>query len=712
MFFLRLHIFRTALCMLFLAHSSIAQVFPNRIFTSKDGLPSSFVYSCIQDDYGYLWVGTSEGVSRFDGKSFISYGVADGLPDNRVPAGFVDSRHRYWALTVRGPAEFKGNRFFSYPFSDSMNVHWVAGLFEFASGELWALTDAGAYRFKKDKWEKLRLYPGYENHQFSNIVETKDGLYLNYGDLIVLKRPDDTYKVIGPKSDTGYYYFNLLQRGNDLFVTTVNGVFAITNQQLVRMPGELGKLTGLITYFLDSKKRFWIARFKLGIHLIETGDKAELIDVMPPLPNFLPQSFQEDSQGNVWLSTGNGLLRMVEMGYKIFKLPKTPGDGIVRSVMSPPSGPVLVNISSLTLQQYNQGAFHNFKLEPKGPPFISGNELIIDNYAFDDKNRPWYITRNLTLLMQEGNSLYNQMDRVTKWGEEAWDALFDPKRKKVLVAVTTQPRPLELDDSSCQLMKIVNDVVIKGNINTLHRCTNGIILFSTDQGAVYSIDNGNKCKLQFQEFPNNAVISAFHNDPSGDVWIIYSGRGLRRYSWQEESLVFREQLMKSTVLPSDNVSGICFDKYDNLWVATNSNVTVLSNKPDTGNKSNYQVIRSFDSEDLQLELGVDTRIRKDKDGNIWYFSGSNLICFYPDKISFNPTTPSITIENLQLKLQQTDWSEYSDSLSGFFQLPYKLSLSHRNNTLGIYFKGISTAGSENVRYTYFLEGLGGSWSEP
>ena len=50
----------------------------------------------------------------------------------------------------------------------------------------------------------------------------------------------------------------------------------------------------------------------------------------------------------------------------------------------------------------------------------------------------------------------------------------------------------------------------------------------------------------------------FFNDPSGDVWIIYDGRGLRRYSWQKDSLVFKEQLTKANGLSTDNVTSYVF----------------------------------------------------------------------------------------------------------------------------------------------------------
>ena len=98
-----------------------AQDMSVRIYTAKDGLLSPYVYGALQDELGYLWVGSPYGLSRFDGKHFTNYGLSDGLPDSRVYGGYMDNRLRLWAATPRGTVELKGNRFISYPLSDSLS---------------------------------------------------------------------------------------------------------------------------------------------------------------------------------------------------------------------------------------------------------------------------------------------------------------------------------------------------------------------------------------------------------------------------------------------------------------------------------------------------------------------------------------------------------------------------------------------------------------
>src|SRR6476619_408666 len=107
-----------------------AQDFSIRLYTTKDGLPSTYVFGAKQDRLDYLWVGSPEGLSRFDGKSFINYGLSDGLPDTRTTYMFMDSKLKLWMGTARGAGEFRGNRFIGYPLSDSLNLRWVSQIFE------------------------------------------------------------------------------------------------------------------------------------------------------------------------------------------------------------------------------------------------------------------------------------------------------------------------------------------------------------------------------------------------------------------------------------------------------------------------------------------------------------------------------------------------------------------------------------------------------
>ena len=686
-----------------------AQEMSARVYTIKDGLPSSFVIRAFPDKLGYLWLSTSEGSCRFDGKSFSTEGLSGG----QSAVVFVDSRLRYWAQIPNGYVEYKRNKVISFPNADSGRIRWYFNIIETSEGKIWSLTNEGVYQLDSNKWIKIKFYPGYDNRACRNIIETKNGLYINYGDLLVLRKPDDTYKVIGSLKDLGYYYNGLSASGEQIFISTLDGIYEIINEQLVKLPGPLGRLKDLYFYYRDSKKRFWVGNFPNGLYLVPQGDTTNFISVFKAVTGPSINGMSEDKHGNIWVATGNGLVKIYEREFKIFDLRSVTGTTILRNVIQPPAGPLLINNGSLTFKTFKNGIFSNSNLHAKDLNVLPNNEFIIDNYAFDDKGRYWYYLRGFALAMQDKNDVSKQTKQLAHLGDEVFDVLWDGYRKKIIVAVRTQKFPCQFNDTTYGVLPIVNNIEIKGEfIKRLHQCANGTILFATDSGVVYSIDKNNICKQQLNEFGRQGGLNWFYNDPSGDVWIIYNNKGLRRYTWQKDSLVFKEQLTEANGLSAPNITSMCFDNKDKLWACTNSTVAVLSKKNNTAIDQSYQVIGFFNAEELKVDGSINAKLTKDIEGNIWYFSSNHLICFYSDKMIYTIPVPSIAIENIELNFQQTNWSDHTDSLLGVFQLPYYPKLAYNNNTIGIYFKGISSSGTNGLKYSYQLEGLENIWSNP
>src|SRR5215204_4206833 len=103
-----------------------AQEMSTRVYTVKDGLPSTYVIGTFQDKMGYLWVSTAEGSCRFDEKSFSTEGLSDG----RSMVAFEDSRMRYWSASGAGIFEYRKNKLISYPNPDSGHIRWSFGIIE------------------------------------------------------------------------------------------------------------------------------------------------------------------------------------------------------------------------------------------------------------------------------------------------------------------------------------------------------------------------------------------------------------------------------------------------------------------------------------------------------------------------------------------------------------------------------------------------------
>ena len=83
-----------------------AERLPARIFTTADGLANNLVTRIVPDSRGYLWFCTSEGLSRFDGHAFTTYGIDDGLPSATVNDLLETRDGTYWIATSQGLVRF------------------------------------------------------------------------------------------------------------------------------------------------------------------------------------------------------------------------------------------------------------------------------------------------------------------------------------------------------------------------------------------------------------------------------------------------------------------------------------------------------------------------------------------------------------------------------------------------------------------------------
>src|SRR5262249_41449744 len=93
---------------LFSAASCLSQILPFHPYTVKDGLVSNSISKIYEDSRGYMWFGTADGLTMFDGKTFANYTSADGLPGNYVNE-ILEDRHSpgtLWVATTTGLAKF------------------------------------------------------------------------------------------------------------------------------------------------------------------------------------------------------------------------------------------------------------------------------------------------------------------------------------------------------------------------------------------------------------------------------------------------------------------------------------------------------------------------------------------------------------------------------------------------------------------------------
>ncbi|MBM3210979.1 hypothetical protein FJZ33_02080, partial [Candidatus Poribacteria bacterium] len=136
-----------------------------RNYTSLDGLINDTTRSICQDSNGYIWFGTSGGVSRYDGKTFVNYTMQEGLAGEIVKAVHESSDGLLWFGTSGGVSVYDGKSFRNLTTEDGLASNQVNAIHQCSDGIMWFGTSGGASR--------------YDGKEFINFT-TKDGLASNH----------------------------------------------------------------------------------------------------------------------------------------------------------------------------------------------------------------------------------------------------------------------------------------------------------------------------------------------------------------------------------------------------------------------------------------------------------------------------------------------------------------------------------------------------
>lgn len=131
----------------------------NNIVYNKENntLPSNKVWSSFKDSKGNLWIGTVEGIVKYDGNKFIRYSSKKyDLPSNIIYSITEDKKGNIWFATQAGVSRYNGNKFISYNSQNSgLANSWVWKVFCTKQGDIWATTGKGVSKFNGNTFDAI-----------------------------------------------------------------------------------------------------------------------------------------------------------------------------------------------------------------------------------------------------------------------------------------------------------------------------------------------------------------------------------------------------------------------------------------------------------------------------------------------------------------------------------------------------------------------------
>ena len=309
---------------------------------AEDGLCDNFIYNVSQDNNGFLWMGTGEGLCRYDGFNFTDEAyIGDSIPDEPVQISYTDKKGRMWFGFANGTIAFLKDRTMKVlnPENESGTV---VGIDEDNNGNIIVATqNNGLIRISKNL-NLTTILKGIENHFISSMLITSENKILlgTWDGLFLYDDPgrNDQLDLIGRIEDIPYTRVQVIQYNKDrnsFFIGTRDeGLFIMTtgdnilqNYRITKVGDELDiQYIDVQDVYENDEDNLWISSGGEGVYrlIYNEQEKKYLSKVLYNEKNGLHTSYIrdifEDREGNLWFgSYGEGLFVLKDQAFSFYE---------------------------------------------------------------------------------------------------------------------------------------------------------------------------------------------------------------------------------------------------------------------------------------------------------------------------------------------------------------------------------------------------------
>lgn len=710
-----------------------------RNYSVIDGLCSNTVWSISQDDKGFMWFGTKNGINRFDGYEFKSFQF-HGDDTNSIGNNFIhaickyDSKN-YWIGTEDGVYNLNlENEKFTKLAVAANNL--VYDILRDRNGTMWIATrNSGLYGYTPANKKLIQFVADRSNpntislNQVRNLEEDTQGrIWIGtFGEGIDVLHPAymtfihhkvsinkgdvNSNKILTMHKDLqGNMWVGTLgglsvsKNGTGEFITYIKGGEGSINDNIVRAiyqpsPGKLYVGTEKGLNVLDIQKQIFTA------YTQKINDPHSISD------NAI-YAIYPDKQAGIWVGTFFGGINYFPEKGPGFELYYATGEknglsgNAVSCFLEDKPGYFWIGTENGGLNY-----FDSYTKTFKTYPFSSGHQpLSYHNIhtLFKDENQKLWIG-----TFSAGLNVYDPATRkVKKYGHNPLDSnsisndniysIYKDKDGTIWIGTTYG---LNIYDPVKDAFHRVNDMGLQnGLIYNIYEDDNNNIWFITyDNGLIGKNKKTNKwfqysADGKMNSLSSNKIISIL-DDHSGNLWLGTDGGGLNCFNIASKTFkVFNEQQGISAIiygiLPNDN---------GELWLSTNNGITRFS--PQTMKSRGYTNLDNLQSTQFNYNAAL-----KASDGKM-YFGGINgFNAFYPDSLNDTSLAGNIAFTNFQLFNKDIDIDSKDRPLDKMISYVTSIDLSHNQSVLSFEYAAMSFPAPQKIKYAYIMEGFDRNWN--
>jgi ligand-binding sensor domain-containing protein/signal transduction histidine kinase len=283
---------------------------------SQNGLPGETVQAFAQTPDGFLWVGTSEGLLRFDGEKYVrfSHENTPAIRENSVFCLLASRDGSLWIGTDGGGLVHMRNGIFkAYTAAEGLTDIFIRALYEDRDGHLWVATDSGLFRMTDGKMERIDNRPDMPANAFHGLVQDHLGrVWAGAGQLYAIADGRATPYALGGVDNRHRVKSIVETQDGSIWVGTVSGLYRLTpgRQRFELVPGVWGTVRTL-REVVDGE--LWAGTIGQGIFRIRyriPGSKVIRITAPSPLVSNTVLSIFADDSKNLWIGTEVGMIHL------------------------------------------------------------------------------------------------------------------------------------------------------------------------------------------------------------------------------------------------------------------------------------------------------------------------------------------------------------------------------------------------------------------
>jgi signal transduction histidine kinase/ligand-binding sensor domain-containing protein len=725
---------RVSLFLIILSARAAAQQASLRHYNVGDGLASSHVTCIFQDAKGYLWFGTWDGLSRFDGYQFVNYGSQDGLPHGAVDSLAQDPGGHLWVATNSGIARFEDQRV--TPGADRQSGQESSAKARFTSFSLAQPGDSS--ESKKRSNEVGHIFFDNQGDMWSG---TSRGVFRASG---VQPQGEPPFDLIAPMSRPLRGDAFVLDDSNGRIWSNIDdGLVQIVDRRIIKYDSPNAvKKDDLIGMFEDARHRLMVV-FSAGIYCFvpptDSGGSAHWIKVYSAR-NIICAAEADD--GSLWIGTWNGIIKYKDGVASLYTTRQGLSDNAITAVMQDREGNIWIgsqtggiceleneSIASFTMreglpQQYVANVIEDREgriyatTSDQGVVEIVGGRAIpvrgsgvspfgnLQQRILQDKSGYWWMGTGAGLFRSAGPRLV--MAGATKYGRAEGikeDIIYHTRGPSMYadpsgaIWVSSDNYLYRYDPSRGAPFQAIplraNDAPVTGALcMVMDRM--GTLWVATYVG-LFRFADGRLTPVEASEALPVTKVRALFIDSRGWLWLglRYTGVAVIRDPGRQPFEIINYST--ATGLGSDAVWSITEDDSGRIYLGTERGLDQLD--VSTGQ------VRHFTTAEGLAGAEINHCIR-DRHGDIWVAASGGLSRLDPRAVRHWGGPPPVYLRRVQVAGEDLALPD-----TGTIQLP-AIELPYSRNNILIEYAGLSFRGGPGPEYEYRLEGVDSDWSAP